>query len=281
MPDHDEDTLTVLGSKIAHPQAYSPSILESLPRSPGRTQVGITDAGNLPFSGFDLWTAYEISWLNEKGKPIVAIGEFEIPASTPGLIESKSLKLYLNSFNQTKFRSHDAVAAILEKDLSQAAGGEIKVRLYPHFIGFNHTIMALPGINIDHEDIDVKDYSFSPDILSNAVTDNAMTVSEMLTSNLLKSNCLVTNQPDWGSLIIKYEGKKIDSKQLLHYIISFRNHNEFHEQCVERIFMDIKQYCRPQKLSVFARYTRRGGLDINPFRSDFENILPATRLIRQ
>jgi 7-cyano-7-deazaguanine reductase len=281
MSNYDEDSLTVLGSKIPHPQTYSSSILESLPRAQGRMQVGINLSDNLPFSGFDLWTAYELSWLNEKGKPIVAIAEFEIPVTSPHLIESKSLKLYLNSFNQTKFKSHDAVAATLANDLSLVAGGEVNVRLYPHFIGFNHAIMALPGINIDHEDIDIKDYSFNPEILSNAVAPTAITVSEMLTSNLLKSNCLVTNQPDWGSLIIKYEGKQIDPKHLLRYIISFRNHNKFHEQCVERIFMDIKHYCRPLKLTVFARYTRRGGVDINPFRSDCASIPPVTRLIRQ
>lgn len=184
-------------------------------------------------------------------------------------------------FNQTKFDDTESVKAALVSDLSQYAGEEVKVRLYPDLKYSDHGIMDLPGTNIDHVDIEVHDYSYNPDILCEAVREDSIIVSETLTSNLLKSNCLVTNQPDWGSLIIKYEGRKIDPKNLLQYIISFRNHNEFHEQCVERIFVDIKHYYRPQNLSVQARYTRRGGLDINPFRSDFENIPSATRLTGQ
>jgi 7-cyano-7-deazaguanine reductase len=239
------------------------------------------DERELPFSGFDLWTAFELSWLNAKGKPVVGIGEFTLPHSSTNLIESKSFKLYLNSFNQTRFDSVEQVSAAMQKDLSQAANGQVGVKLYPGLDGYSAQIDALPGINIDDLDIAVDDFDFKPEYLIGATSEQAEIVTETLSSNLLKSNCLVTNQPDWGSVVIHYQGRKIDRERLLRYLISFRQHNEFHEQCVERIFNDIKQSCQPEKLSVFARYTRRGGLDINPFRSDFETAPTLGRLIRQ
>ncbi|MGP0908513.1 NADPH-dependent 7-cyano-7-deazaguanine reductase QueF, partial [Serratia sp. CY81593] len=254
-------------------------LLEALPRARGRDLIGV-DEQQLPFSGFDLWTAFELSWLNGKGKPVVGIGEFTFPHSSSNLIESKSFKLYLNSFNQTRFDSVEQVSAAMQKDLSQAANGQVTVKLYPGLEGYPAQIDRLPGINIDDLDIAVDDFAFKPEYLSGAA-DQGEHVAETLSSNLLKSNCLVTNQPDWGSVVIHYEGRKIDRESLLRYLISFRQHNEFHEQCVERIFNDIKQSCRPEKLSVFARYTRRGGLDINPFRSDFETAPALGRLIRQ
>lgn len=273
-----EKGLTLLNKTTDYIQYYTPDILESLPRSRNRDSLNI-HADNLPFSGFDLWTGFELSWLNHKGKPIVAIAEFFIPATSCNLIESKSFKLYLNSLNQTKFETPEQVAAVLEKDLSLAASGKVKVNLYTDLNAYPHSITVLPGICIDHLDIEVGDYEFNPDYLGNATTDEY--VSEILSSNLLKSNCLVTNQPDWGSVVIKYSGNKIHQESLLRYIISFRMHNEFHEQCVERLFNDINQYCRPEKLSIFARYTRRGGLDINPFRSNFEEEPGVARLVRQ
>jgi 7-cyano-7-deazaguanine reductase len=209
----------------------------------------------------------------------VAIAEFTVPASSENLIESKSFKLYLNSFNQTQFASVATVAEVLERDLSRVAGGAVRVTLYPDFEGYPTQLSTLPGQNIDGLDITISDYNFKPEYLLHATQEPQVT--EILSSNLLKSNCLVTHQPDFGSVIIHYSGKKINQEQLLRYLISFRSHNEFHEQCVERIFADILQYCQPEKLSVFARYTRRGGLDINPFRSNFEQQLPITRLLRQ
>ena len=214
------------------------------------------DERQLPFSGFDLWTAFELSWLNAKGKPVVGIGEFTFPHSSSNLIESKSFKLYLNSFNQTRFDSVEQVSAAMQKDLSQAANGQVTVKLYPGLEGYPAQIERLPGINIDDLDIAVDDFTFKPEYLSGAA-ERGEPVSETLSSNLLKSNCLVTNQPDWGSVVIRYEGRKIDRESLLRYLISFRQHNEFHEQCVERIFNDIKQSCRPEKLSVRALHPPR------------------------
>ncbi len=270
--------ITLLGKTTEYAQHYSPDLLESLPRSRNRDSINIK-SDNLPFSGFDLWTGFELSWLNHKGKPVVAIAEFIIPATSSHLIESKSFKLYLNSFNQTKFDTTEQVITLLEKDLSLAADGKVEVKLYPDLNGYPETITSLPGNCIDHLDIEINDYQFNPEILHDSVSNEH--VSETLSSNLLKSNCLVTNQPDWGSVVIKYQGNKINQEKLLRYIISFRMHNEFHEQCVERIFNDINRYCQPEKLSVFARYTRRGGLDINPFRSNFEESPVVPRLVRQ
>ncbi|MDW5500131.1 NADPH-dependent 7-cyano-7-deazaguanine reductase QueF [Pseudomonas lundensis] len=275
-----QDKITHLGANSDYPDQYAPELLEALPRVRGRDLIGV-DEQNLPFSGFDLWTAFELSWLNAKGKPVVGIGEFTLPHSSTNLIESKSFKLYLNSFNQTRFDSVEQVSAAMQKDLSQAANGQVGVTLYPGLVDYSSQIDALPGINIDDLDIAVDDFDFKPEYLDGAANEQAETVTETLSSNLLKSNCLVTNQPDWGSVVIHYQGKKIDRERLLRYLISFRQHNEFHEQCVERIFNDIKHSCRPEKLSVFARYTRRGGLDINPFRSDFETAPTLGRLIRQ
>lgn len=272
------DGMTLLGKNTDYIQHYSPDLLETLPRSYGRNEINIK-SDNLPFLGFDLWTGFELSWLNHRGKPVVAIAEFIIPATSSNLIESKSFKLYLNSFNQTKFDSPDQVATTLENDLSLAAKGEVNVKIYPHLNHYPLLTTSLPGECIDHLDIQIDDYHFNPEHLTDAASGDY--VHESLSSNLLKSNCLVTNQPDWGSVVIKYEGKKIDREKLLRYLISFRMHNEFHEQCVERIFSDILHACRPDKLSVFARYTRRGGLDINPFRSNFEETPAVPRLIRQ
>ncbi|MBJ2066831.1 NADPH-dependent 7-cyano-7-deazaguanine reductase QueF [Serratia odorifera] len=275
-----QDKITHLGTHSAYPDRYDPSLLEALPRARGRDLVGL-DANALPFSGVDIWTAFELSWLNAKGKPVVGIGEFAIPFSSTNLIESKSFKLYLNSFNQTRFASADDVLAALEHDLSAAADGQVGVKLFPGLAGYSHQIDTLPGDNIDDLDIEVTDFAFDPQYLEHAVSAQAQYVSETLSSNLLKSNCLVTHQPDWGSVVIRYAGRKIDREALLRYLISFRQHNEFHEQCVERIFNDITRYCQPEKLSVFARYTRRGGLDINPFRSNFEAAPTLGRLVRQ
>ncbi|MDE9553140.1 NADPH-dependent 7-cyano-7-deazaguanine reductase QueF [Xenorhabdus bovienii] len=275
-----KESLTLLGTKTDYIQSYSPELLEALSRSLGRNDIGIS-SDSLPFQGFDLWTAWELSWLNGKGKPVVAIGEFIIPATSPVLIESKSFKLYLNSFNQTKFETIDDVAHTMKKDLSLAAGQSVDVKLYPHLNGYCHEISPLSGQSLDELDIEIGSYDFDAAVLADAASAGNDVVSETLYSNLLKSNCLVTNQPDWGSVIIRYEGARIDHEKLLRYLISFRTHNEFHEQCVERIYSDIMRYCQPEKLTVFARYTRRGGLDINPFRSNYENTPLTGRLIRQ
>ncbi|MGL4859954.1 MAG: NADPH-dependent 7-cyano-7-deazaguanine reductase QueF [Enterobacteriaceae bacterium] len=278
-----DDTLQVkhLGQRSAYVEHYDPALLEAVPRTLGRNKIGLAEGAPLPFSGFDLWTAFELSWLNSKGKPQVGIAEFTIPCETTHLPESKSFKLYLNSFNQTRVASPEELHGMLTRDLTHTCGGKVSVKLFAHMQGYDPTIFTLPGSNIDGLDISIDDYQFNPDHLLAAVQADAPTVIETLNSNLLKSNCLITQQPDWGSVLIHYEGKPIDREKLLRYLISFRQHNEFHEQCVERIFMDLKHYCQPDKLTVFARYTRRGGLDINPLRSDNLQKLPVGRLLRQ
>lgn len=254
-----------LGEKTDYPTQYDPSQLRAVPRALNRQAIGLDNAP-MPFTGYDTWTLYELSWLNKNGLPQVAIGEVRLPASSPNLIESKSFKLYLNSFNQTRFDNWQKVANALQTDLSACAGEEVDVTLSPLSELEGETIAGLAGECIDHQDISIDDYTFNPDWLDGAA--QGAVVSETLHSHLLKSNCLITNQPDWGSVRIAYKGNKINREKLLRYLVSFREHNEFHEQCVERIFMDIMRFCQPEKLTVYARYTRRGGLDINPYRTN-------------
>lgn len=256
---------SALGKATTYESEYNPGLLFPIPRLAKREEIGVT--GNLPFFGMDIWNGYELSWLNQRGKPQVAIARFLIPADSPFLIESKSFKLYLNSFNQTRVASTDELIQMLQKDLSAAAGAGVQVSLTMPEQFSELQFGELPGMLLDRLDIDVDQYEPAPSLLT-ANFDDAI-VEERLVSHLLKSNCLVTGQPDWGSVQIHYVGPQIDQENLLRYLIGFRNHNEFHEQCVERIFMDIMRQCKPQKLSVYARYTRRGGLDINPWRTNF------------
>jgi 7-cyano-7-deazaguanine reductase len=268
-----------LGKPATYRSEYDPSLLFPIARAEKRAELGI--AGTLPFFGVDIWNAYEVSWLNARGKPQVAIATFSVPADSPNIIESKSFKLYLNSFNQTRLASPEALADVLRADLSQGFGAAVQVTLtLPE--AFDQLQMGeLSGLLLDRLDIEVLEYEPNPALL-HAQHEEAM-VEETLVSHLLKSNCLVTGQPDWGSVQIRYVGAQIDQESLLRYLIGFRQHNEFHEQCVERIFMDILRQCRPQKLSVYARYTRRGGLDINPWRTNFTTGHPPgnARLARQ
>ena len=276
MPDHE--WILPLGKPSIYKTEYDPKLLCSFPRQIKRDVIGVT--GDLPFDGYDIWNAFELSWLNIKGKPVVAMGEFHIPCESYNLIESKSFKLYLNSFNQTRFSDFDQVEKRMIEDLSHVAGATVRARLLDSDQFITEQIQNLPGTCIDDLDIAVDNYSLDPSLLENA-TDPQQQIEEELYSHLLKSNCPVTNQPDWGSVLIRYSGSKIDREALLRYLISFRRHNEFHEQCVERIFVDLMRYCQPEKLTVYARYTRRGGLDINPFRSNFETGIANLRLARQ
>ena len=259
----DPSILSPLGKPTEYRATYAPDLLYPIPRQLKRDELGIA-ADELPFVGEDIWNAYEVSWLTPKGKPVVALATFRVPADSPNLVESKSFKLYLNSFNQTAFADTETVVATLEKDLSAAAGKTVRVAVsllndQPAF-----TIGYPIGDCIDDLDIACDTYQPTPAFLT---ASDGPVVEETLYSHLLKSNCLVTGQPDWAMVVIRYRGHPIDRAGLLRYIVSFRNHNEFHEQCVERIFCDITQRCVPDALSVYARYTRRGGLDINPFRS--------------
>lgn len=252
-----------LGKKTEYANQYDPSLLQPVPRSLNRNDLHLGDT--LPFLGCDLWTLYELSWLNDNGLPQVAIGEVAIPATSANLIESKSFKLYLNSFNQTRFSTWADVQARLHHDLSACAGETVHVEVKPLAAYTAQPIVTMQGDCIDDQDITITSYAFDDTLLADATSDDV--VEETLHSHLLKSNCLITNQPDWGSVEITYRGPKINREALLRYIVSFREHNEFHEQCVERIFTDITRYCHPEHLTVLARYTRRGGLDINPYRS--------------
>lgn len=259
-----------LGKQTEYQANYNPELLQPVPRSLNRDDLNL--GNTLPFLGEDLWTGYELSWLNSKGKPVVAIAEFTIPATSPNLVESKSFKLYLNSFNQSRFDNWQTVEKLMVNDLSACAGQTVKVKLMKVTEVSPFQITDLPGENIDDIDIEVLSYDFDNLLLK--VDDER--VSETINSHLLKSNCLITSQPDWASIVIDYDGKKINHASLLEYLISFRMHNEFHEQCVERIFCDIQALCEPERLTVYARYTRRGGLDINPFRSTESEHIPWT-----
>jgi len=266
-----------LGRTSAYADHYDPTLLFPIARATQREAMGIK-AGALPFFGADLWTAFEVSWLNLRGKPQLAIAHFTIPCETPNIIESKSFKLYLNSFNNSQFASVDAVRERLRADLSEAAwrGSDqqatIGVTLLAPDMFDREPVHELDGLDLDRLDIECSHYQPTPELLSSDATQAP--VNETLTSRLLKSNCLVTGQPDWGSVQIRYSGPPIDQAGLLAYIVSFRNHNEFHEPCAERMFTDIWTRCKPNKLAVYARYTRRGGLDINPFRTSWPQALP-------
>jgi 7-cyano-7-deazaguanine reductase len=273
-----------LGKPARYTDQYDPGLLFPMSRAPKREELGL--AGPPPFFGADLWTAFELSWLNARGKPQVAIAHFTVPCETPNIIESKSLKLYLGSFSGTQFATAEEVRQRLRADLSEAvwrgapAPSTIGVRLLLPELFDQEPVHELDGLNLDRLDIECTDYTPAPQWLKTAAGETP--VEEVLTSNLLKSNCLVTGQPDWGSVQIRYTGAQIDQEGLLRYLVSFRNHNEFHEQCVERIFMDLWRRCKPSRLAVYARYTRRGGLDINPLRTSHPMQLPANiRTARQ
>ena len=267
-----------LGKETDYVSDYLPSLLQAVPRSLNRESLGCVDSQ--PFFGEDVWHAYELSWLNLKGKPVVMLARFKLAFSTPNIIESKSFKLYLNSFNQSRFETPEAVTHLLEQDLSAVAGGPVSVELIePDNIDML-AVTRLPGECIDDLDVEVKQYDLDLTLLK--VLGGDSVVSETLHSHLLKSNCLITNQPDWASVVITYTGSPIDRAALLKYLISFRMHNEFHEQCVERLYCDILSICKPSALSVQALYTRRGGLDINPFRSSNpDQCAPLQRVNRQ
>ncbi len=268
-----------LGQKTQYAKFYDPTLLQPVPRRLNREKLGIE--GNVPFTiGADMWTAFELSWLNEKGLPQVAIAEVSIDFRSQNLIESKSFKLYLNSFNQTKFADFASVQSTLQKDLAECAQGEVQVVVKPLTAYAQQPIEVLRGENIDNQDICIDNYEFNAELLENCC-ENDEIIEEYLVSDLLKSNCLITSQPDWGTVQIHYVGRKINREKLLRYIVSFRDHNEFHEQCVERIFCDLLHFAKPEKLTVYARYTRRGGLDINPYRSNFEAVPESVRLARQ
>ena len=286
-PEHSQ-----LGKSSAYVDQYDRSLLFPIARAGKRAEIGITGAA--PFFGADLWTAFELSWLNLRGKPQVALAHVTVPCESPNIIESKSFKLYLNSFNNTRFANAEAVRNRLRADLSEAVWRDLSgdadtaplpnptigVKILLPDVFDREPVQELDGLSLDRLDVECTHYTPAPELLRTAPDEG--TVTEALVSHLLKSNCLVTGQPDWGSVQISYSGAPIEQEGLLRYLVSFRNHNEFHEQCVERIFMDIWSRCQPSRLAVYARYTRRGGLDINPFRTSYPQALPGNaRTARQ
>ena len=267
-----------LGKASEYVATYTPALLFPIPRAAKWAELGLT-AQTLPYQGVDLWNCYELSWLTPSGKPVVAIAEFAIPADSPNIIESKSFKLYLNSLNQSVFATRDDLAAVLQRDLSGAAGAPVGVRLRSLTEVEAEGIARLPGVCIDELEVVIEDYGQpQPELLR---CEPGRLISESLHSHLLRSNCPVTGQPDWGSVVVEYVGAALDHGSFLRYLVSFRQHADFHEQCVERIFLDLQRLLKPQALTVYARYLRRGGLDINPYRSMSAVQADNRRLVRQ
>jgi 7-cyano-7-deazaguanine reductase len=267
-----------LGKASAYADQYDASLLFAMPRAPKRSELGIE--GTPPFFGADMWTAFELSWLNLRGKPQLALAHITVPCESPNIVESKSFKLYLNSFNNTRFADARDVRERIRADIGAAVGAGIGIKTLGPELFDQEPVHEMDGLNLDRLDVECIHFTPAPELLFAEFDEPPVT--ETLTSNLLKSNCLVTGQPDWGSVQISYTGAQINQEGLLQYLVSFRNHHEFHEQCVERIFMDVRARCKPIKLSVYARYTRRGGLDINPFRTSYpQGLPPNVRTARQ
>lgn len=263
LPTHDK--ALPLGKESAYPDRYDPTLLYPIARELGRAPLGLT-GNRLPFIGWDLWRGYELSWLNGRGMPQTAILKAWVPATSPNIVESKSFKLYLNSLNNERFQAVKELQELITADIERAAGAPVKITLITPE-NFESEPVSEPNANVvclDEQDIDIQEYQPNSNLL-NLASDQVVT--ESLFSRLLKSNCPVTGQPDWGSLHIQYRGMAIDHAALLRYIVSFRQHQGFHEQCVEQMFCQIMAHCKPEQLSIYARYTRRGGMDINPWRA--------------
>lgn len=266
-----------LGKPTIYPQTYAPDLLQPIERAPLRARLGLKD-GAWPFRGIDQWMAYELSWLNLKGRPEVAALSIQVPADSRCMVESKSLKLYLNSLNQTRFENRETVLSTLEDDIGRTVEAPVRLQLLELDWLAAVGVRSAPGICLDRQDIEIEQYEPAPELLQ---VHGEQSVSESLYSNLLRSCCPVTGQPDWGTLFISYAGAPIDHAALLRYVVSFRNEWAFHEETVERVFLDVFRHCRPQELTVGAYYLRRGGIDISPLRSTSIADLPWQRMARQ
>ena len=270
-----EEQGLLLGRRTPILQEYSPSILYPIPRHAARQNLGLS--GALPFQGVDLWHAYELSWLDDSGKPVVRVGRFSVPASSPNIVESKSFKLYLNSLNNSQFSCAEEARGIIITDISAVAGADVSLTLYAA------DDPALAGTTLQGECLDectIEPLCGEPDATQLEVQ-LEKSVEEVLYSHLLRSLCPVTGQPDWATVRLHYRGPAIEHSSLLQYIVAYREHQEFHEQCLERMFCDISRHCEFDFLHIQAFYTRRGGLDISPFRSTDSKAQPLPRLNRQ
>ena len=265
-----------LGKQTDYPDNYAPDLLFPIPRADARAPLGIETP--LPFSGVDVWNAWELTWLSRDGQPAVATAEIRVPADSPNIIESKSLKLYLNSFAMSRQPGADRVAETIRRDLGAAADTEVEVRVEPASRTERGQVATLHGTCLDDLEVACDQWQVDASLLERA---SDRTVSESLHTHALRSLCPVTSQPDTGSLLVRYDGPEIDRAALLRYIVSYRRHQDFHEACVERIFLDILARCSPTELTVYARYQRRGGIDINPWRSSIPGTPDNPRLWRQ
>ena len=265
-----------LGKTTSYRDHYAPEVLCPIERHDNRGRIGI--GAELPFSGVDLWNAWDLIWLGDDGQPRAATAEIGIPAQSPCIVESKSMKLYLGSFAMSKHASAEAVRELLAKDLGECAGAAVAVRVETLDATQDPVVQRLPGESLDRLAVPCSDWQVDPALLD---ADVGTVVSEALCTDALRSLCPVTGQPDLGSVLVRYRGPKIDRQGLLRYIVSYRCHQDFHENCIERMFVDIQDRCGPEALTVYARYQRRGGIDINPFRSNFEAAAPNLRLWRQ
>ena len=270
-----EDQELLLGRHTPVLQKYAPQILYPIARHLARQNLGLSEA--LPFQGVDLWHAYELSWLDKSGKPVVRVGRFSVPATSPNIVESKSFKLYLNSLNNSQFSCDEDARGTITTDISAVAGADVTLRLYAA------DDPALAGATLQGECLDectIEPWRGEPDAMQLEVQPGNV-VEEVLYSHLLRSLCPVTGQPDWATVWLHYRGAAIMHGSLLQYIVAYREHQEFHEQCLERMFTDISMRCDVDFLHIQAFYTRRGGLDISPFRSTDSNAQPLPRLNRQ
>ncbi len=273
---------TPLGRNSAFIDQYTPSLLCPVPRWDARESLELRDT-SLPFHGQDIWNAYELSWLNEKGKPEVALAELVVPCTSPNIIESKSLKLYLNSFANSRFPGRDRVVETIARDLAQVAGAPVDVRVLTLREArqqplWEEHVREEQGELVDTLDVAFEHFDYRPELL---LADQGPERTGVLVSHLLRSHCPVTNQPDWGTVQVRYTGRPISPASFLRYVVSLRNHQGFHEQIIEQMFVDLRRHCGPRQLSVYGRFTRRGGLDINPFRSNYEDAPLNARTVRQ
>ena len=271
-----EPSTSPLGRAISYPRRYDPDLLHPIARATGR--AALPPAALRTLQGADFWTAFELSWLGPRGMPRVAVAEIAVPCTSPNIVESKSLKLYLNSLNDTRFATSDAVAARMRTDISTCCGAPVEVSLYN--LGDHARLEIRPPAGECLDVIELDEPGFAPDA-TNLRAARGTRVAEVLYSDLLKTNCPVTGQPDWATVVVDYCGPRIDRAGLLAYILSFRHHSDFHEHCVERMFCDLWCQVQPERLSLMARYTRRGGIDINPWRTSGAGAPPQGRLVRQ